>query len=101
LLVVAGHESTMGKFKDRSSPRKALKACANAAGAEGRFSGNGLRRTFNELARRASVDPIITRSMTGHLTEQMREHPLLESSLRFLMPTNPASRSDTARQSNL
>lgn len=66
--------SEAGKLKERSSHRKALRACAIAAGVEGRFSGHGLRRTFNDLARRASVDPVITRSMTGHVTEQMREH---------------------------
>jgi integrase len=57
--------SDVGKLKERSSHRKALHACAIAAGVEGRFSGHGLRRTFNDLARRASVDPVITRSMTG------------------------------------
>ena len=29
---------------------------------------------FNDLARRAGVDAVVTRSITGHVTEQMREH---------------------------
>ena len=33
-----------------------------------------MRRTFNDLARRAGVDAVVTRSITGHVTEQMREH---------------------------
>jgi len=35
---------------------------------------HGLRRTFNDLARRAGVDAVVTKSITGHVTEQMREH---------------------------
>ncbi len=35
---------------------------------------HGLRRTFNDLARRAGVDGVVTKSMTGHVTERMREH---------------------------
>jgi integrase len=39
----------------------------------GGFTIHGLRRTFNDLAQRAAIDPIVTRSLTGHVTEQMRE----------------------------
>jgi integrase len=39
-----------------------------------RFTIHGLRRTFNDLARRAGVDAVVTKSITGHVTEQMREH---------------------------
>jgi hypothetical protein len=32
------------------------------------------RRTFNDLARAASIEAIVTRSISGHLTERMHEH---------------------------
>ena len=33
-----------------------------------------MRRTFNDLARLANVEAIITKSISGHKTERMREH---------------------------
>ena len=39
-----------------------------------RFTVHGLRRTFNDLARRAGIDSVVIRSITGHVTESMREH---------------------------
>lgn len=38
------------------------------------FTQRGLRRTFNDLARAARVDDIVTRSISGHLTERMQHH---------------------------
>lgn len=38
-----------------------------------RLTPRGLRRTFNDLARRAKVDRSVTRSISGHLTEEMQE----------------------------
>lgn len=38
------------------------------------FTQRGMRRTFNDLARRAQVESIVTRSISGHLTEQMQHH---------------------------
>jgi hypothetical protein len=32
-----------------------------------------MRRTFNDLARRAAVHDIVLRSISGHLTEEMQE----------------------------
>jgi hypothetical protein len=32
------------------------------------------RRTFNDLSRRTGADAIVIRSITGHVTERMREH---------------------------
>ena len=66
--------SCTGGLRHRSSHRKALRACAKAAGVEERFTGHGLRRTFNDLSRRAHIDPIVSKSLTGHVTEAMREH---------------------------
>lgn len=39
-----------------------------------RLTVHGLRRTFNDPARRAGADGIAIRSLAGHVTEKMREH---------------------------
>ena len=49
-------------------------ACLKAAGITERFTIHGLRRTFNDLSRRAGVDAVVIRSLTGHVTEKMRAH---------------------------
>jgi hypothetical protein len=33
-----------------------------------------LRRTFNDRARAAQVNDLVTRSISGHLTEKMQTH---------------------------
>jgi len=38
------------------------------------FTQRGMRRTFNDLARHARVESIVTRSISGHLTERMQDH---------------------------
>jgi hypothetical protein len=38
------------------------------------FSQRGLRRTFNDLARAAQVNDLVTRSISGHLTVSMQHH---------------------------
>jgi integrase len=66
--------SSSGTLRASSSVQKAWKVCCEAAGITGRFTPHGLRRTFNDLARRAGVDAVVTKSLTGHVTERMREH---------------------------
>ena len=39
-----------------------------------RFTPRGLRRTFNDLARMAGVESLVTRSISGHATDRMMEH---------------------------
>lgn len=58
----------------QKAPAAALKRALKAAGLDGRITLHGLRRTLNTLLVEASVDPIVTRSITGHVTEEMREH---------------------------
>lgn len=53
---------------------EALKRALAAAGLKGRITLHGFRRTLNSLMVEAAVDPIVTRSITGHVTEEMREH---------------------------
>jgi len=43
-------------------------------GLEMSFTPRGLRRTFNDLARAASVEALVTKSISGHVTDRMREH---------------------------
>lgn len=38
------------------------------------FTQRGLRRTFNDLARAAHVEGLVTRSISGDMTERMQEH---------------------------
>jgi len=38
------------------------------------FTQRGMRRTFNDLARAAGVEDLVTRSISGHLTERMQHH---------------------------
>jgi hypothetical protein len=41
-----------------------------------RVSAKAMRRTFQDLARRAAVDGLVQRSIYGHLTEEMTEPSL-------------------------
>ena len=66
--------SRTGTLLVSSSMAKTWPLCMKAAGIEGRFTPHGLRRTFNDLARRAGIDGITTRALTGHVTERMQEH---------------------------
>jgi hypothetical protein len=38
------------------------------------FTQRGMRRAFNDLAREAQVNDLVTRSVSGHLTEEMQRH---------------------------
>ena len=51
-------------WRDSSAPAGIVQPCLP----------HGLRRTFDDLMRRAGVDAIVTRSITGHVTERMQEH---------------------------
>jgi hypothetical protein len=33
-----------------------------------------MRRTFNDLARRANIHDLVTRAISGHATERMQHH---------------------------
>ncbi|MBI5536861.1 MAG: hypothetical protein HY898_29335 [Deltaproteobacteria bacterium] len=63
-----------GGFRAASVLDKPFAAVAEAIGLTQRFTPRGLRRTFNDLARAAAVESIVTRSVSGHLTQQMQEH---------------------------
>jgi integrase len=54
--------------------RKPFDKVGALIGLEMSFTPRGLRRTFNDLARTAKVEALVTKSISGHLTDRMREH---------------------------
>jgi integrase len=66
--------SKTGTLRTPGGLWKAWRGCLQASGITERFTVHGLRRTFNDLTRRAGVDGIVIRSLTGHVTERMRDH---------------------------
>jgi integrase len=63
-----------GSFRSESFLKKAVAEVGGLIGLKKKFTPRGMRRTFNDLARVANVEALVTRSISGHLTEQMREH---------------------------
>jgi hypothetical protein len=39
-----------------------------------RIAPRGMRRTFQDIARRANVHDLVTRAISGHATEEMHHH---------------------------
>jgi integrase len=74
LKYVAVVNTDFGPLRRSSSMTGAWRACLKAAGITERFTPHGLRRTFNDMLRRAKMDPVIAKALTGHVTDQMREH---------------------------
>jgi integrase len=63
-----------GGFRSTSVLQKPFAEVAREVGLTKHVTPRALRRTFNDLARAAQVQDIVTRSISGHLTEQMQEH---------------------------
>lgn len=61
-----------GALRTPNSLDRAWAACLKAAKIEKRFTVHGLRYTFTDLVRRANVDVVVRRALTGHVTEQMQ-----------------------------
>lgn len=66
--------SDLGGFRSRSVLDKPFKAVAKAIALTKRITPRGMRRTFQDLARAAQVKDIVTRSISGHATEEMQDH---------------------------
>jgi integrase len=62
-----------GGLLPRCSLRHPMERALKLAKITKRVTPHGLRRTFNNLARQVAGD-IVTRSITGHVTEAMTEH---------------------------
>lgn len=66
--------SVKGGFRSPSVLNGPFADVAEQVGLGKKFTQRGLRRTFNDLARVAQVHDVVTRSISGHLTERMQDH---------------------------
>ena len=62
-----------GGHRSPSVLNKPFEEVSRAIGLKKRFTQRGLRRTFNDLARAAQVEGVVTKSISGHVTDRMRE----------------------------
>jgi integrase len=53
---------------------RAWAKCLKRAKITKRFTVRGLRYTLTDLVRRANVDAVVRRALTGHVTEEMQRH---------------------------
>jgi len=63
-----------GKFRSPSVLNKPLEEVARELGLGKKVTQRAMRRTFNDLTRAAQVSDLVTRSISGHLTETMQHH---------------------------
>jgi integrase len=66
--------SVTGGFRTPTVLNKPFAAVSDAIELGYHFTQRGMRRTFNDLMRAAQVEAIVTRSISGHLTERMQDH---------------------------
>ena len=66
--------SITGGFRAPCVLNKPLEEVAEELKLGKNLTQRGLRRTFNDLARAARVDDLVTRSISGHMTETMQHH---------------------------
>ncbi len=66
--------SVTGGYRSPTVLNKPFAEVSEAIGLGYSFTQIGMRRTFNDLARTAQVEAIVTRSISGHLTERMQDH---------------------------
>jgi integrase len=63
-----------GGFRSECFLQKSFETVGGLIGLKKNFTPSGMRRTFNDLMRLAKVEAIITKSISGHQTDRMREH---------------------------
>ena len=63
-----------GRPRSESVLKKPFAAVRALMGLRKKVTPRAMRRTFNDLARQARVEAIVTRSISGHLTTEMQEH---------------------------
>jgi hypothetical protein len=66
--------SKTGGFRYGSVLDKPFQGVCNERGFSKRFTPRGMRRTFQDIARAANISDVVTRSISGHLTERMHHH---------------------------
>lgn len=64
--------SATGTLRTPNSLDRAWVRCLKVAEIHHRFTVHGLRYTFTDLVRRANVDAVVRRALTGHVTEEMQ-----------------------------
>ncbi len=63
-----------GGFRSVSFLKKAFATVGHLIGLNKKLTPRGMRRTFNDLMRLAKVEAVVTKSISGHQTDRMREH---------------------------
>lgn len=63
-----------GGFRSESALKRAFAEVGRLIGLKKKFTPRGMRRTFNDLARAAKVESLVTKSISGHLTDRMKDH---------------------------
>jgi Phage integrase family. len=66
--------SETGGFRSMSTLDKPFRTVGTAIGLKKHVTPKGMRRTFQDLARRANVSDVVTREICGHATEAMQMH---------------------------
>jgi integrase len=66
--------SELGGFRSRSCLDKPFRDVAEEIGLKKHFTPRGMRRSFQDLARAAEVRDVVTRSISGHATDDMQRH---------------------------
>lgn len=73
-MAVPHLSAVNGKFRSPSVLNKPLEKVGLELGLKKKVTQRALRRTFNDLARAAPVNDLVTRSISGHQTEKMQQH---------------------------
>jgi len=63
-----------GGFRSENALVKAFISVGKDLGLTKTFTPRGMRRTFNDVARAANVQSLVTKSISGHLTDRMKDH---------------------------
>lgn len=63
-----------GGLRTSSCLDKPFRDVSKRIGVTFRLTPRAMRRTFQDLARDAEIDAVVTRSISGHATERMQEH---------------------------
>jgi hypothetical protein len=63
-----------GAFRSESSLKKAFEMCAGLIGLKKNITPRVMRRAFNDMARAAKIEGLVAKSISGHLTDRMKDH---------------------------
>lgn len=66
--------SVLGEYRTQKVLNAPMAEVATELGITKHLTQSALRRTFNDLTRAAGVNDLVTRSISGHLTDQMQRH---------------------------